>query len=75
MPDLNDLALTLCSGVSQPQNISMKCQSCWYNRERQLLQLRERETDPLFLQLSQNLITDSLSIYVFCTSYEPKIVC
>ena len=39
-----------------------------------LLQLEEYKTDPKFLELSQNLTTDSVLIYVFCTCCEPECV-
>ena len=36
------------------------------------LQLKQYETNAYFFRLSQNLTTDSLLIYLFCTSREPK---
>ena len=39
-----------------------------------MLQLKEYETDPQFLQFIQNLIIDSLLIYMFWTSCEHEIV-
>ena len=39
-----------------------------------VLQLKENNPDPVFIQFNQNWTIDYFSIYMFCTSCKPEIV-